>query len=99
MRLPEMDGRAVKLLMLLTEIVGVDRFPAQSVLVDRFPARSVLVDVFPKNASLPVMLLVAIVEAVMYLLMMVDATRLTVEMLLVTIWPDGGLPIPGGYVQ
>lgn len=73
-RLPETGGRAVKLLMLLTEIVGVDRFPAQSVLVD----------VFPKNASPPVMLLVAIVEAVMYLLVMVDATALTVEMLLVT---------------
>ena len=79
MRLPEMDGRAEKLLMLLTEIVGVDRFPAQSVLVDVFPAQSVLVDVFSKNALLP-----TTVEAVMYWPLMVEATRLTVEMLLVT---------------
>jgi hypothetical protein len=38
----------LKLLMLLTEMFGVDMFPAQSVLVD----------VFPKNALLPVALTV-----------------------------------------
>ena len=69
MRLPEMAGSAIKLLMLLAEIDGVDRFPAQSVLVD----------VFSKNALLP-----TTVEAVMYWPLMVEATRLTVEMLLVT---------------
>ena len=51
MRLPEMAGSAIKLLMLLAEIDGVDRFPAQSVLVD----------VFSKNALLP-----TTVEAVMF---------------------------------
>lgn len=60
--------------MVLTEIVGVDTFPAQSVLVDTFPAQSVLVEVFPKNALLPVMLDVLIVFA----------TKFVVEMVLVT---------------
>lgn len=56
MRLPEMAGRAVKLLMLLTEIVGLDTLPVT------------------KPVILPLM----------FWPLMVEATRLTVEMLLVT---------------
>jgi hypothetical protein len=50
--------------MLLTESVGVDTFPAQSVLVE----------VFPKNALLPVMLGVLIVFATKFVVEMVLVT-------------------------
>jgi hypothetical protein len=56
-----MDGRAVKLLMLLTEIVGVDTLPVT------------------KPVILPLMFIDDTLLA-----LMVEATRLTVEMLLVT---------------
>lgn len=55
--LPETGGRAVKSLMLLTDIVGVDTLPVT------------------KPVIIPLM----------FWPLMVEATRLTVEMLLVTI--------------
>ena len=56
---------------------------------DTLLAQSVLVDMFPNPASTPVKLLVAMVDAVMYLLLRALVATVIVEMVLATTWPDG----------